>query len=56
MEGILLRVPTDTKTTSSSANSCRLGKQKEQLTYGFALFHSSLCILAWKPFLLGLSM
>lgn len=54
MEGILLRVPTDTETTFSSAKSCRLGEQKEQLTYGFALFYSSLCILSWKPFSLGL--
>lgn len=52
VEWILLRVPTGTKTTSSSANSCRLGEQKEQLTYEFALFYSSLCILSWKPFLL----
>lgn len=40
MEGILLRLPTGTETTSSSANSCRLGEQKEQLTYRFALFYA----------------
>lgn len=54
MEGILLQVPTDRETTSLSANSCRLGEQKEQLTYRFALFYSSLCILSQIPFLLGL--
>lgn len=53
MEGIL-RVPTDTETTSSSANCCRLGEQKEQLTYRFALFYSSLHIPLWIPFLLRL--
>lgn len=56
IEEILLRVPADTETTSSSANSCRLGEQKEQLTYRSALFYSysSLCILSQIPFLLGL--